>query len=187
MISFEDRVSAYPNRYLMTSEDGSTSYIVLERADEPIVVGTPMNAETFNTLASAIPDADESYPTCYYRVVDDVTEWINPPMIAGVEYRTTERFDGKPVYRKLVTYEHSGQFGSETTYKDYTIPHGISGWAKTIRCITSANDDGVWPYVGSAGGIVTAHLVDGTNITVRCYKTYWNSPTIYFNLAYIKE
>jgi hypothetical protein len=26
-------------------------------------------------------------------------EWINPPMEPGVEYRTTERFNGKPVYR----------------------------------------------------------------------------------------
>ena len=25
-------------------------------------------------------------------------EWINPPMTLGVEYRTTERFNGKPVY-----------------------------------------------------------------------------------------
>lgn len=28
-------------------------------------------------------------------------EWINPPMEAGVEYRTTQRWEGKPVYRKL--------------------------------------------------------------------------------------
>lgn len=29
-------------------------------------------------------------------------EWVNPPMMAGVEYRTTERYMGKPVYTKLV-------------------------------------------------------------------------------------
>ena len=29
-------------------------------------------------------------------------EWLNPPMQLGVEYRTTERFNGKPVYAKLV-------------------------------------------------------------------------------------
>ena len=29
-------------------------------------------------------------------------EWVNPPMIAGQEYRTTERWNGKPVYAKLV-------------------------------------------------------------------------------------
>lgn len=31
-------------------------------------------------------------------------EWVNPPMVAGVEYRTTERFEGKPVYCQLVYF-----------------------------------------------------------------------------------
>ena len=29
-------------------------------------------------------------------------EWINPPMTLGTEYRTTERYLGKPVYVKAV-------------------------------------------------------------------------------------
>lgn len=29
-------------------------------------------------------------------------EWVNPPMALGVEYRTTERFLGKPVYVKVI-------------------------------------------------------------------------------------
>lgn len=29
-------------------------------------------------------------------------EWINPPMELGTEYRTTERYLGKPVYCKLI-------------------------------------------------------------------------------------
>ena len=29
-------------------------------------------------------------------------EWINPPLALGVEYRTTERYLGKPVYVKLI-------------------------------------------------------------------------------------
>lgn len=29
-------------------------------------------------------------------------EWENPPMSIGIEYRTTERWNGKPVYKKLV-------------------------------------------------------------------------------------
>lgn len=38
------------------------------------------------------------YPGCYYRMVSGVVEWFNPPMALGVEYRTTERYLGKPVY-----------------------------------------------------------------------------------------
>lgn len=37
-------------------------------------------------------------------------EWINPPMLGGVEYRTTERWQGFPVYAKalVVGYVESG-------------------------------------------------------------------------------
>ena len=51
-MEFVDRVSAYPGRYIMPAEDGSTSYVILERADDPTVVGTPLNAETFNAMVA---------------------------------------------------------------------------------------------------------------------------------------
>lgn len=101
---FVDRESAYPNRYLMTAEDGSTSYVVLERADEPTKVGTPLNAETFNPIVIASGTESEDHPICYCRVIDGEVEWINPPMLAGVEYRTSERHDGKPVYVKRIVF-----------------------------------------------------------------------------------
>lgn len=50
-IIFEDRKSAYPNRYKITPLSGNSYYAFLERADEPSVVGTPLNAETFNEWA----------------------------------------------------------------------------------------------------------------------------------------
>lgn len=53
-MEFQDRVSAYPNRYILTMPDGTASYVVLERADEPVTPGTPLNAETFNTMFNSI-------------------------------------------------------------------------------------------------------------------------------------
>lgn len=41
------------------------------------------------------------HPGCYYRNVGSEQEWINPPMVTGTEYRTTERFRGAPVYTKI--------------------------------------------------------------------------------------
>lgn len=104
-MEFVDRVSAYPNRYLLTDENGNAYYVVLEKADEPTTVGTPLNAETFNGMLAGLAPAVESgdYPGCYYRVVNGNTEWINPPMEVGVEYRTTERHFGKAVYTKTVS------------------------------------------------------------------------------------
>ena len=47
---FVDRQSAYPNRYKVTPETGESYYITLERADEPTVLGTPLNATMLNQL-----------------------------------------------------------------------------------------------------------------------------------------
>lgn len=53
-IKFVDRESAYPNRYLVTPDNGSPYYVLLERADEPVTAGTPLNAETFNNLIDEV-------------------------------------------------------------------------------------------------------------------------------------
>lgn len=51
---FEDRQSTYPNRYKWTNPDGSNGYFTLERADEPTVAGTPLNADTFNDILNEL-------------------------------------------------------------------------------------------------------------------------------------
>jgi hypothetical protein len=48
---FVDREAKYPNRWTMTKANGSSEVVTLIRNDEPIVEGTPMNAETLNTLS----------------------------------------------------------------------------------------------------------------------------------------
>lgn len=40
-------------------------------------------------------------------------EWVNPPMILGVEYRTTERYQGKAVYTKLVNCGNAPNAGTK--------------------------------------------------------------------------
>lgn len=46
-------------------------------------------------------------------------EWINPPMQLGVEYRTTERYNGKPVYKKVVN------FGNLPNNSNASVAHNI--------------------------------------------------------------
>ena len=47
---------------------------------------------------------DTTYPGCYYRMVDGEKEWLNPPMVLNTAYRTTERYNGKPVWVGLNDY-----------------------------------------------------------------------------------
>lgn len=48
---FIDRKAKYPGRWTMKKSDGTSEVVTLVRNDEPIVEGTPMNAETLNTLS----------------------------------------------------------------------------------------------------------------------------------------
>lgn len=48
---FVDRKAKYPGRWTMMKSDGTSEIITLIRNDEPVVDGTPMNADTLNTLS----------------------------------------------------------------------------------------------------------------------------------------
>lgn len=71
------------------------------------LTGQPTQVDQLDHTAQEIDDGigfeSTDYPGCYYRTVDGVVEWLNPPMVVGHEYRTTERFNGKPVYAKALT------------------------------------------------------------------------------------
>ncbi len=48
---FVDRKAKYPGRWTMMKSDGTSEIITLIRNDDPVVNGTPMNADTLNTLS----------------------------------------------------------------------------------------------------------------------------------------
>lgn len=50
-MQFIDRKAKYPGRWTMKKSDGTSEVVTLVRNDEPIVEGTPMNANTLNALA----------------------------------------------------------------------------------------------------------------------------------------
>lgn len=49
---FVDRKAKYPGRWTMKKSDGTSEIVTLVRNDEPEIEGTPMNAETLNTLSN---------------------------------------------------------------------------------------------------------------------------------------
>ena len=59
------------------------------------------------------------HPGCYYRMVGNEKEWLNPPMAGHVEYRTTERYWGEPVYVYLYDLGYTDG-GSKS------VNHGLS-------------------------------------------------------------
>lgn len=89
-------------------------------------------------------------------MVDGVKEWINPPLVIGEEYRTTERHEGKPVYAKMISC------GAAPQTSQKSIAHNSAN-ARIIKCSIFAEDGTVFPYISSTGnrveGYATANYV----------------------------
>ena len=65
-------------------------------------------------------------------------EYVNPPMAVGVEYRTTERYMGRPVYTKMV------DFGANTNGKSVTVAYDVY---QTVRCEAQAGGSTTYPWL----------------------------------------
>ena len=122
-----------------------------------------------------------------YRVADDgAKEWFFPPMELGVEYRTAERWNNEPVYRKIVVYTNTEAIGDSNSAKDITIPHGISNFKKIISCTANRDTYHLLPYPTTAGGDTGVTIVNTIYIALRITKDSWGAGTWYFDLKYTK-
>lgn len=74
----------------------------------------------------------------YSQNVDDPWEFINPPMTLGKEYRTTERWKGKPVYTRLVNCGTVPAEGLTVTVSDT--------WAEDIIDFRAVKDNADGSY-----------------------------------------
>ena len=103
-------------------------------------------------------------------------------MLPDVEYRTTERYNGKPVYVKTF----SAGFNSITAVgevKDLLIPHGLPNHY-IVRFEATAGTY-MFPNVLDRDSFTSVYTIDATNITLRICDDSW-SGTIRFTLYYTK-
>lgn len=126
------------------------------------LTGQPVQVDQLEHTAQQIDDGIDAagiesidYPGCYYRMVSGVVEWFNPPMLIGKEYRTTERYQGKPVYAQCVKYPGVTPSG----YGEYA--HGIANISNVIRAsgeLRTAGDTrgSYMPVIQSGGGFSTS-------------------------------
>ena len=103
----------------------------------------------FNSVARRQKPSGESSFTAW--------EYENPPMKIGVEYKTTERYLGYPVYKKVIDF---GALPNSTTK---SVEHGISNLKQGIRYdIVGANDNTVFSFYPQIKNVYNG----GTNINV---------------------
>ena len=146
--------------------------------------GATSAANARSNLGVAPATADTTYPNCYYRTVDGVKEWINPPMVAGVEYRTTERRRGSVVYTKLV------EFGTFPNNNTASLNIGVAGTnICSVKASTFSHSNGEYQplNMGYNGNLGAYFWVDNTGkLYVRAMYDLSNYYGV-FQLRYVKN
>ena len=105
-------------------------------------------------------------------------EWVNPPMGLGVEYRTTERWQGKSVYAMAV------DFGTMPNSTHKILVHGISNIERVIFCTGSSSDGCILPYHTNAHDVELS--ANTTDIVIK-NTTNWSNCTAVVVLKYTKK
>lgn len=89
-------------------------------------------------------------------------EWVNPPMALGIEYRTTERYLGKPVYVKLVNLGEGANGKAvnvgtremihvecRATYNNWSLPMPELPFGSTDRSLEHTNAQAFYSNAGT--------------------------------------
>lgn len=109
------------------------------------------------------------YPVTAYRLelvrfmnASVWAEWecTNPPMMVGVEYRTTERWCGKSVYTKLIN------FGNLPNATQKWVDHGIT-FTNMLRAEGEAGGT-CFPRIGTSSFAYIALYVNTTAVGIHC-------------------
>lgn len=150
----QDRVSANPGRVLITPESGDAYYATIERADNPTVVGTPLNKANLLTDATAtsIGLTNEATPNdAFSRIkvlIDSNTTLANSK--AKIQYgsyvgtgtygsgnRTTLSFQFQPYFVSIC--------GKSTSVNTFAAPNFASFMVRSIQVAPSFNfTDGIY-------------------------------------------
>ena len=128
-------------------------------------------------VAPAIEDT--TYSGCYYRMVDSEKEWINPPMVKDVEYRTTERYKGNPVYIKLREISDVPQ---EVTSQGSEYGTGI----KESNVNEIVNITGAYKQGSKAMSVGNGGLIIGLN-EYKVYTCLFSEATDYTDIVVITK
>ena len=96
-------------------------------------------------------DAATVYERQYFNSMWHEWECVNPPMVLGVEYRTKDRYLGKPVYTKIVNV------GALPNTKTSMVAHNIAAIDFVIRCDGQMSNGNSLPFQFDSTNWVKIH------------------------------
>ena len=110
-------------------------------------------------------------------------EWVNPPMTLGQEYRTTERWNGKPVYTKII---NAGQLPSSA---QKIVELGLTNPQHLVECTviaySSNNYQCIFPIAGGSG-LQALHYLAGWNLVLQTTRDMSEYTSCYATVKYTK-
>lgn len=104
-------------------------------------------------------------------------EWINPPMVLGVEYRTTERHNGAVVYTKLIN--------CGTLSNGATVPLDTS--ISVIRFAARATNKIAYPFQNPDSAYFRKVIIEAGKITMLCGSSAAGADTVHCQIWYVKD
>lgn len=122
----------------------------------------------------------DTYEICRSKIsgVWQPWEWVNPPMELGVEYRTAEKLNGKPVYAKALN------FGAmpNSTIKTMYIADGITDLVRVEGEVSYSTSTEVAPFA-TVSFVSDVTITGGTTLKVTTIQdaSNWNGlPIVYY-------
>ena len=117
----------------------------------------------------------------------DPLEYINPEMLLGVEYRTTERYQRKPVYAKRIHFESmpSGAGYIDILPSDTEVPNALISTAIVIRCYGRASVGATIPFYTSSSDFIQVGVLENSKIRIYTAKAYGGTADI--TVHYVKS
>lgn len=167
-----DKKVGYSEANLAIAEkEAHDGYVITEDGEsfekEPLSIelggtGGKTKADARKSLEVLYAVEDTSYSGCYYRPIGSSKERINPPMVLGVEYRTSERHNGNVVWMKLING------GAMPNNSSKTINAGLT--PSKVVSIEAMVTDGTYslklPYIFATGEIRAIVYNKNGNITL---------------------
>ena len=114
--------------------------------------------------------------------------WRDPIMNPGTEYLTTEHWNGKPVYAKLLVWTSTTAMNYEGRYE---VPHGISNLDSASLRVEWTTEEWTLPHVSTTEALYISGVDSAKNSSKLIVKTSGNATwdagrTFYFHMKYCK-
>lgn len=124
MIDVKDRVPTKAGRTKITKDDGSIEYVTIERADEPVEPGTPINKALFNSIKEDIFNVNSYLIPSVEKVVKRSESVSDSELVAS----STDDYDSSTQYDSINGYFSTLNTGLTPTAKIYSLNGGKVGY-----------------------------------------------------------